>query len=520
LDGGRRRHAQGRVNELRTALQIKEQSPLRRCSCLGDYTIELRSPSGQLVLFSYHYHETALLGCSLWDRDAELLKPDSFLSLLSPHGITERGKKLIAEQRIAENGRALRLEQLGVNRFPPLPAPILQLPRAVRLLSAQALLTQVNDARTATDLREAMELLWTQQVLSTRTSLLPNIHESTWTRLLSHVSDKGPRENLPYLEHARQLAQAQHARHLETPRISGAEPVIISQSNKGPLRSLATDGIDLYSVAGSQLVRISISGEKYGTVLDLPEQDVELSCYGPSLLLTCRSSGLVGRVLVADARLEVVATARNHPRMPMQCRWLPQWIEEAKGTFPLALAQLEGGVSSDNKRVAWLARMNRRAPGAIGDDEFIYYLDHDFDGKAQLRWLRRDGLHFKGVDSMAPIEPGSGTPLLAHDAGHVFWPALDKVMFATKFHMDSGVRATASGPLAAIAPTEQGIYVLVGSTKERMWHVEFAAAGQVTTQRLGSFERQESDLVASVTVGEMMYFVCGQFVYSAGPPRQ
>lgn len=151
----------------------------------------------------------------------------------------------------------------------------------------------------------------------------------------------------------------------------------------------------------------------------------------------------------------------------------------------------------------------------MGDDRSFAVLEPVAEAKTQLRWFMQDGLAYDSVAPTAPVAPGPGTQLLALGGSQAFWPAGDRLMLAGKLQLRSELCATASGPIAALAPTEQGVYVLVGRAAERTWHVEYAAADQSQTTRIGSFERREEAPVAAAAARATLYFTCDATLYAA-----
>lgn len=131
---------------------------------------------------------------------------------------------------------------------------------------------------------------------------------STRKRILSDAgSGRESAELLPLIEHAQSVADAQknRARHRGRP---GPELTRVNLIEQGSLRGLTTDGIYLYSVVGRQLMQISVAHAALRPLLELPADDFELACCGPSMLLTSRSAGIVARVRTGSPVLEVLAT--------------------------------------------------------------------------------------------------------------------------------------------------------------------------------------------------------------------
>lgn len=363
----------------------------------------------------------------------------------------------------------------------------------------------------------AADQLSEQELLGTRSALLALISDRVWERLLAHVKKSWPTARVVRVEHAARVARAQRALGQQRARRTDAAVNRIGRSEQGALGSLVTDGIDLYSTANQQLVRITLSDGKFVSVSDLPGAEVDLSCCGPSLLFTCASTGTVGRMLIGEFRHEVLASNRYRPHMPFHCGWRPYWIERDQRSpmFTVLIGMAKRRDAWNEMQLAWLSMLSSSAAGIEGDDDFIFVLDQFEAGKTQLKWLRHDGMHFESVAPTEHVEPGPGRPLLAHSSEELLWPANNKILAARKLRLESTVRATASGPIAAIIPTENGLYTLTGRPQDRTWHVEFAAAGQGMTERIGSFDRRGSDRVTAVALAETLYFVCGQDLYCA-----
>lgn len=502
------------LRALQATLRLREDSPLRRCSCLGDLTIELRSPTARVALLSYHHHEVGLLGISGWDRDAELIEADALLHLLARYGVTEPGKKLFAEKKIKAEGRR-EPAQRWLNG--PRPQPVLSEPPAALLLDEQAMLALLTSAQTEPKLRAAVDLLSGQELQSTSAWVLPHVPESAWERLLTYARAHSPKGKPRLVEHAQRAARAQQELNLHARRME--ELTLIAQSEQGPLQNLVTDGVELISVVRETLVRIAPRDGTFSTIMALPGSDIELSCCGPSLLLCCASAGIVGRVHIVEARLEVLMSDRPSPRMPLHCGWNAHWVEPFEGSASLA------ALVQYRERTAWeegaginLSLLSRGSPGAAADSQLLCFLDQTSGAQTQLRWLGANGLHYQAVPSTARLTPGLGSPVLALSATHAFWPDGNKVLSARKLGTDTALRATASGPIAAIVPAAQGLYVLVGSAEQRIWHVEFAATGQTVTCPLGRFRRRPADPVAAVALGGRLFIASGSQLFCVSDP--
>ena len=210
---------------------------------------------------------------------------------------------------------------------------------------------------------------------------------------------------------------------------------------------------------------------------------------------------------------------RPSPRMPFHCGWRAHWVESFEDSASLA------ALVRYRERTAWeegaainLSLISRGSPGLAADSQFLCFLDQASGAQTQLRWLGANGLHYQAVPTTARLTPGLGSPVLVLSATHAFWPDNNKVLSARKLGTDTALRATASGPIAAIVPAEQGLYVLVGSAEHKVWHVEFAATGQTVTWPMGRFRRRASERVSAVALGGRLFVASGSQLLCVSDP--
>ena len=515
--------------QLQKALQVKEVSALRRCSCIGDLTLELCSKEGRIALFAFHSHEVVLLANASWDRDAELMGTYALRAFLFSHKLLDVGKRLFAGKLrsarlwLINMGHQIERKESKVDqayRESQKKEPLATTPehKLLTQLSEKLLLDRVVNAHSYEKLSLAVDSLLAQDVLSNRMSLLARITSEVWERLQLHAKNYRSKQSGSILLHARRVSE-----NLQTikPRYSeqtGSELIPISKSALGPLTELVTDGINLYSVAQSKLLRISISDGKMTEIVDLPGPDIELSCCGPSLLFTCKTAGTVGRIHVDESRVEVLATGRENPTLPTHCHWQPHWVETRKDQPGHAV--LTHLVTSDSTDVGTspLSPTPFHPLSLTGNSSFLYYLNRESDRSAALHQLGIDGDSSSRLSSTPMVKTVFGTPILAMTTTHVFWLAGAAVRWTSRLlSHDSRLRATASGPIVAIAPCDLGIYVVVGRVSDQRWHIEFAETGKTTTKRLGSFVRRSSDRLAAVTWRDSLFFICGESLYAVRP---
>jgi tRNA A-37 threonylcarbamoyl transferase component Bud32 len=516
--------------QLQKALQVKEVSALRRCSCIGDLTLELCSKEGRIALFAFHSHEVVLLGNASWDRDAELVGTIALFAFFSNHNLADVGERLFAgklrsarpwlemnmgrqiERKESKLDQAYRESQ---KKEPLATAPELGL---LTQLSEKVLLDRIVNAHSYEKLSLAVDLLLAQDVLSSRMSFLARIISEVWDRLQWHARKYRPKQSFSILVHASFVSTCLRVIKPRYSEQTGSELTPISKSALGPLTELVTDGINLYSVAQDKLLRISISDGKMTEILDLPGPDIELSCCGPSLLFTCKTAGTVGRIHVHESGFEVLATGRENPTLPTHWRWRPYWVETKKNQPSHAVLAQQVTLDSSESGISPLNPTLIRPLSLTGSHSFLYYLDMESDRSAALHQLSNDGSSNASLSATSTEKTAYGAPILALSSTHVFWPAGAEVRWTSRLlSHDSQVAATASGPIVAIAPCDQGIYVVVGRVSDQRWHIEFAETGKTTTKRLGSFMRRSSDRLAAVTWGDSLYFICGESLYAVRP---
>lgn len=521
--------------QLQKALQVKEVSALRRCSCIGDFTLELCSTEGRIALFAFHSHEVRSIANASWDRDAELVGTDALLTFFSNHNLGDLGRRLLArkyrtdrpwlqirlsydEEYLQRQAEQIRLDQ--AYRESQAKAQLAKTPEQEfrTQLSAELLLDRVVNARSYEKLSLAVDSLLAQEVLSTRMSLLAHITSEVWERLQLHAKNYRPKQSRSVLLHARRVSDSLQTIKPRYSEQTGSELIPISKSALGPLTELVTDGINLYSVAQSKLLRISISDGKMTEILDLPGPDIELSCCGPSLLFTCKTAGTVGRIYVHESGFEVLATGRENPSLPTHWRWRPHWVETKKNQPSHAVLAQQVTVDSSETGISPLNPTLFRPLSLTGSHSFLYYLDMESARSAALHQLSNDGSSSASLSATSTEKTVYGAPILALSSTHVFWPAGAEVRWTSRLlSHDSRVAATASGPIVAIAPCDQGIYVVAGRERDQRWHIEFAETGKTTTKRLGSFMRRSSDRLAAVTWRDSLFFICGESLYAVRP---
>jgi tRNA A-37 threonylcarbamoyl transferase component Bud32 len=519
--------------QLQKALQVKEVSALRRCSCIGDFTLELCSSEGRVALFAFHSHEGRSLSNVSWDRDAELVGTDALLTFFSDHNLVDVGRRILSgrkgrtrrpwlEFRLSYDEEYLQSKQHQEEldrayRESQKKAQLARTPEQELLpqLSEKLLRDRVVNARSYEKLSLTVESLLAPEVFSTRMSLLARITSKVWERLQLHAKNYRSKQSGSILLHARRVSESLQTIKPRYSEQTGSELIPISKSALGPLTELVTDGINLYSVAQDKLLRISISDGKMTEIVDLPGPDIELSCCGPSLLFTCKTVGTVGRLHVNESRFEVLATGRENPSLPTHCHWQPHWVETRKDQPGHAV--LTHLVTSDSTDIGTspLSPTPFHPLSLTWNSSFLYYLNRESDRSAALHQLSINGDSSSRLSATPTVKEVFGAPILAITTTHVFWLAGATVRWTSRLlSHDSRLRAAASGPIVAIAPCDQGIYVVVGRGSDKRWHIEFAETGKTTTKRLGSFMRRSSDRLAAVTWRDSLYFICGESLYA------
>ena len=514
-----------RLPELRTALLIREPSELRRCSCQGDFAIELTDTAGCVTLLSYHAHRVNLLRVPGWDRDASMHNRDDFLTWLDRQGVPEPARRIKEERRTrAETanfyGRAY-VADFG-------PAPAWQPAPAQPHVPEDHLIQWLENAKSDEGFMHTAQCLTTQAFLGEYPEALPAIPSALWERMVACAATQWSDVQRMLLKHAQKQAAVQHGLSANGPQQPGSVTQIM-RSKAGSLRSVVSDGIHLYCLCDSQILAIDPRDPGAARVVaHLPCEDAELSCCGPSLIISSRSCGWIRRLWTSSGRDETVEKHRHHPSQPFQAGWTPLWIEanpESSGSVFLMkhseptkrralLAAKERIELADPQRMALISM---QAPSLIGDDQYLYFLELVAKDSAQLRWMGLEGVEYEPVPATEWSAGTQSGPLLAQSRTHLFWPAGRHVLTTPKLQPKTQVYTIASGPIQALSVTQNGVFVLVGQTDEPRWTVEYARSGQAKTQTIGSFAREPGSQVHTVVLGRRLYFTCGHGLHCAEP---